>query len=103
MSDFDVTDRVPGTTVRYGDLILIGASVLNAVVAAEGMRHMSPAGLVEYADPTGDFGAELVLDLIRWTAPSSEVERPERDRLTEYVERSGWCTRGATREQEQAA
>lgn len=83
----DVTDRVGETDVTYGDLVMIGSYVLNSVNAAEMMRHASPAGLLEYAEPDTVW-AQMVQDFIAWTSRGDGD--PARDRLLRYVHVTGW-------------
>lgn len=75
---------VGGTTVAHGDLLLIGHAVLNIATAAPLMRHASPVGTTDYAEPE-DFAQMVVCNLLKWQSDPEAAER-----LTRYVERSGW-------------
>lgn len=79
--------RVEGTTLTYGDLCLIGHSLLNAAAASVLMRHESPAGITNYAEPDSRWDA-IVNDFIDWTAQNGEAESQER--LHTYLIESGW-------------
>lgn len=88
--DFDITECVDGTTVRYGDLILIGAAVLSYAAVAPLMRHASPVGTTDYAEPEPGM-TELVRDFIVWCgAKDAEKASVERAKVIRFVQETGW-------------
>lgn len=83
----DLLARVGDTDVRFGDLILIGHAVMNMTAATDLMRHASPVGTTDYAEP-GDAAQAFVHDFIRWCGRSADCV--EASRVREYVRESGW-------------
>lgn len=84
----DLSSPVPDTNVRWSDLILIGAAVLNMSVAADLMRHASPVGTTDYAEPE-DSAQGFVCDFIRWCGHGAD-DGPEVERVRQYLRESGW-------------
>jgi hypothetical protein len=89
MSDI-ITRRVGDTTVRIGDLALIGQAVLNLAAASVLMRHATPDGTTEYAEPEG-MAQQVACDFAAWSARQDEAGR----RLVAFLRECGWLDRVA--------
>lgn len=91
MSDFDITETVGDTTIRYGDLILIGEQVLNYIATTKLGRWASPHGVTDYGMPEPEMPAELMRDFVIWTGGHSPEDYADsRDRALAFVEQTGW-------------
>jgi hypothetical protein len=77
-----VTTPVGDTTVRVGDLALIGQAVLNLAATSVLMRHATPAASVGYAEPS-TMAEQIACDFAAWADGGG-------DRLTEFLRESGW-------------
>lgn len=74
-------------TVSDHDLTEIGAAVLDLVGAAILMRHVSPAGTINYAEPSG-LGQKIAWDFTAWVSRGTGCE--EGERLSTFLDESGW-------------
>lgn len=90
MSEFDTT--VPGTSVTFSDLVLMGHTMLDLAAATRPMRHESPAGGLDYIDLKRGTPGDIVAAYTSWTAyrPNYEVDRR---RLHDFLDESGWQQR----------
>lgn len=89
MTTLDPCSRIAGTSVRIGDLVLMGHTMLNLAVAAEVMRHATPTGTLDYAEPLPLLPMQVVTDFTAWAGARAE-HSVERDRLQAFLYQSGW-------------
>lgn len=82
-------DKVDDTAVTWGDLALIGHYVLNTAAMVAPMRHASPRGSIDYAEPQ-DVWARIVHDFIRWCGDGTES--PASERLQRLLAEVRWPT-----------
>ena len=79
-------ELVDGTDVSIEDLALIGLTLLNLAGATRLMRHATPAGTVDYVQPST--GAQmLVNDFAKWCGGNCPDAG---DRLVAFLEGVGW-------------
>lgn len=78
----DAAEHIGDTTIAVADLALIGQAVLNLAATSIVMRHTSPAGSVEYAEPS-TVPERVACDFATWTTGGSQ-------RLTRFLRDSGW-------------
>lgn len=82
----DPAEKVGDTTLTYADLVVIGQQLLNMVTAVHAMRHASPVGTADYAEPDDTLAAHIVHDFARWCGSDRKAGR----RLVAFAMRSGW-------------
>lgn len=77
-----IVEHIGDTTLSVADLALIGQAVLNLAATSLIMRHTSPAGSVEYTEPS-TVPEHIACDFATWTTGGSQ-------RLTRFLSDSGW-------------
>ena len=78
------------TTVSDGDLMAIGATLLNVVVTVRQLQHASPASSLDYMTSLDSDAGHIVRDFIAWTSGRKGLAPGCEDRLIGYVDQSGW-------------
>ncbi len=87
MTTIDLTEKFEDTDLTYGDLISVGAALLDWSAAARLARHASPVGTTEYAEVT-DFGNMIVRDFATWCAGHDPAARRK---ILTFLHRIGWA------------
>lgn len=93
MSIIDPLAPVGDTSVRIGDLTLIGEAVLNLASTTHLLRHARPVDSLVYIDPLPVLHQQVVTDFAAWCGYDKDAGAERRDRLLAFLSESGWQAR----------
>jgi hypothetical protein len=89
----DPTGPIGDTTITPGDLLMLGAHLLNICAAADAMGHVSPVGSLCYISGSGDRLSDLVLDIFETCQVTDEGAEAARARVHDFLDSTGWLRR----------
>jgi hypothetical protein len=78
------------TDVTYGDLALLGASVLSTISSVAIHGWASPGSSLDYTGQLTDPHSMIVRDFVAWTSHRKGLAEGCDERLRGYVDESGW-------------
>lgn len=78
------------TDVTYGDLVLIGASLLSTITSVAVHGWASPGSMLDYSHQPSDPHSAIVRDFVAWTSHRRVLADGCEDRLRDFVDSSGW-------------
>lgn len=78
------------TDVTYGDLALIGSSLLSTVSTVAIHGWASPGSTLDYTRQLADPHSLIVRDFVAWTSHRKRLADNCEERLRTFVDESGW-------------
>ena len=80
------------TDVTYGDLALIGASLLSVITSVAIHGWSSPGSSLDYTHSLSDPHSMIVNDFVAWTSHRKNLAEGCEERLRTFVDESGWTS-----------